>query len=48
MTKYLFIAECPSNCEQCYFNTTAERAECSKCSDGLGVTDRDKICSGMC
>ena len=40
-----FVA-CPNNCEECFFNTSATRAECSKCEKGHGVTDEERKCEG--
>ena len=45
---YYFLVAWPANCEECYFNNLTIRAECAKCTAGLGVTYDDKKCAGKC
>ena len=42
----LFFVAWPSNCEECVFNNSTKRAECTKCADGLGVTYDKTKCAG--
>ena len=42
----LFVVAWPSNCEECVFNNSTKRAECTKCADGLGVTYDKTKCAG--
>ena len=45
---YFFLVAWPPNCEECYFNNITIRAECAKCTAGLGVMEDDKTCARKC
>ena len=45
ITNLLFPAF-PLSCDVCEFNHIEDRAECSRCTMGFGVTNDTKTCAG--